>query len=56
MRWKVQGMGFRVRGSGFRVQGCGGGFAASIYGAMPEGMRDVRFPVFGFPHRPPERE
>ena len=23
-------------GSGFRVQGCGGGFAANIYGAIPE--------------------
>ena len=23
-------------GSRFRVQGCGGGFAANIYGAMPE--------------------
>ena len=32
--------GFRVRGSGFRVQGCGGGFAANIYGAMPEGRRE----------------
>ena len=30
------GKGFRVQGSGFRVQGCGGGFAANIYGAMPE--------------------
>ena len=28
-----------VVGSGFRVQGCGGGFAANIYGAMPEGLR-----------------
>ena len=25
-------------GSGFRVQGCGGGFAANIYEAMPEGL------------------
>ena len=24
---------------GFRVQGCGGGFAANIYGVMPEGLR-----------------
>ena len=31
---------FRVQGSGFRVQGCGGGFAANIYGAMPEGRRE----------------
>ena len=23
---------------GFRVQGCGGGFAANIYEAMPEGL------------------
>jgi len=34
--FRVQGSGFRVQGSGFRVQGCGGGFAANIYGAMPE--------------------
>ena len=34
----VQGSGFRVQGSGFRVQGCGGGFAANIYEAMPEGL------------------
>ena len=27
---------FKVLGSGFGVRGCGGGFAASIYGAMPE--------------------
>ena len=27
-------------GSGFRVQGCGGGFAANIYGAMPESGGD----------------
>ncbi len=32
---------FRVQGSGFRVQGCGGGFAASIYGAMPESSIQV---------------
>ena len=32
------GSGFRVQGSGFRVQGCGGGFAANIYEAMPEGL------------------
>ena len=29
-----------VQGSGFRVQGCGGGFAANIYEAMPEGRRE----------------
>ena len=34
----VRGSGFRVRGSGFGVQGCGGGFAANIYGAMPEDL------------------
>ena len=42
--FKVQGSRFRVQGSGFRVQGLkklgmrneGGGFAANIYGAMPE--------------------
>ena len=38
--FRVQGSGFRVQGSGFRVQGCGGGFAANIYGAMPEGRRE----------------
>ena len=37
----VQGSGFGVQGSGFRVRGCGGGFAASIYGAMPEGSIQV---------------
>ena len=47
---------FKVWGSGFGVRGCDAGFAASIYGAMPEGVRDVRFPVLGFPHRLPERE
>ena len=45
---------FKVWGLWFRVQGCGGGFAASIYGSMPEGVRDVRFPVFGSP--PIDRE
>ena len=48
MKWVVgfgvQGSGFRVQGSGFRVQGCGGGFAANIYGAMPEGLRVAGFP------------
>ena len=42
--FRVQGSGFRVQGSGFRVQGCGGGFAANIYGAMPEGLRVAGFP------------
>ena len=37
-------MGCRVRGSGFRVVGCGGGFAANIYEAMPEGLRVAGFP------------
>ena len=36
--------GFGVQGSGFKVQGCGGGFAANIYGAMPEGLRVAGFP------------
>ena len=36
------------KGSGFRVQGCGGGFAANIYGAMPESLLIAGFP-FGFP-------
>ena len=39
-KWNVNG----VKGSGFRVQGCGGGFAANIYGAMPEGLRVAGFP------------
>ena len=39
---RVKGSG--LRGSGFRVQGCGGGFAANIYGAMPEGLRVAGFP------------
>ena len=39
-----RGSGFRVQGSGFRVQGCGGGFAANIYGAMPEGLLIAGFP------------
>ena len=42
--FRVQGCGFRVVGSGLRVQGCGGGFAANIYGAMPEGLRVAVFP------------
>ena len=33
-----------MRGSGFRVQGRGGGFAANIYGAMPEGSWVAVFP------------
>ena len=33
-----------VQGSGFGVQGCGGGFAANIYGAMPEGLLIAGFP------------
>ena len=37
-------IGKRVQGSGFRVQGCGGGFAANIYGAMPEGSWVAVFP------------
>ena len=35
-------MGCRVQGSG--IQGCGGGIAANIYGAMPEGLRVAGFP------------
>ena len=42
--FRVQGSGFRVQGCGFRVQGCGGGFAANIYGAMPEGLLIAGFP------------
>ena len=34
--FRVQGSRFKVQGSGFRVQGSGGGFAVSIYEAMPE--------------------
>ena len=49
--FRVQGSGFRVQGSGFRVQGCGGGFAANIYGAMPEGLRVGGFPrIASLPH------
>ena len=33
-----------VQGCGFRVQGLGGGFAANIYGAMPEGLLIAGFP------------
>ena len=33
-----------MQGSGFKVQGCGGGFAANIYGAMPEGSWVAVFP------------
>ena len=40
----MQGSGFRIQGSGFRVQGRGGGFAANIYGAMPEGSWVAVFP------------
>ena len=29
---------------GLWIQGCGGGFAANIYGAMPEGLRVAGFP------------
>ena len=36
--------GNRVKGSGLKVQGCGGGIAANIYGAMPEGLRVAGFP------------
>ena len=35
---------------GSRVQGCGGGFAANIYGAMPEGLGECRFPVLSSPN------
>ena len=34
-------IGFRVQGSGLWVMGYGGGFAANIYGAMPEGSIQV---------------
>ena len=33
-----------MRGSGFMVHGRGGGFAANIYGAMPEGSWVAVFP------------
>ena len=42
--FRVQGSGLWVQGCGFRVQGRGGGFAANIYGAMPEGLRVAVFP------------
>ena len=35
---------------GSRVQGCGGGFVANIYGAMPEGLGECRFPVLSSPN------
>ena len=46
----MQGSGFEVRGSGFRVRDCGGGFAASIYDAMPESLR-----IAVLSYRHPER-
>ena len=33
-----------MQDAGFRVQGRGGGFAANIYGAMPEGSWVAVFP------------
>ena len=33
-----------MQDAGFTVQGRGGGFAANIYGAMPEGLRVAGFP------------
>ena len=51
-RFRVQGSGFKVQGSRFKVQGCGGGFAANIYGAMPEGLLIAGIPVSSaFPSR-----
>ena len=42
---------FRVRGSGFRVQGSGGGFAAIIYGAMPDQESFSPLPLEGADER-----
>ena len=42
--FRVQGSRFKVQGSRFKVQGCGGGFAANIYGAMPESGIQVTSP------------
>ena len=33
-----------MQDAGFRVHGRGGGFAANIFGAMPEGLRVAGFP------------
>ncbi|CUP78132.1 Uncharacterised protein [Bacteroides xylanisolvens] len=42
--------------SSARMRNEGGGFAASVYGAMPERLLIAGFP-FGIPyHRPPDRE
>ena len=46
----MSGAGFGVQGSGFGVRGCGGGFAASIYEAMPESLR-----IAVLSYRHPER-
>ncbi len=45
------GSGLWVQGSGFRVQGCGGGFAANINMAMPEGGWVAGFPFGDTKHR-----
>ena len=50
--WAKEGSRFRVQGSRFKVQDCGGGFAANIYGAMPEGLLIAGIPVSSaFPSR-----
>ena len=41
----------RVQGSGFGVQGYGGGFAASIYDAMPKSLR-IAVLSYRHPERP----
>ena len=42
--------------SNFRVQGCGGGFAANMYGAMPEGLLMTGFPFGVSTHQPLSRK
>ncbi len=42
---------FRVQGSGFKVQGSRGGFAAIIYGAMPDQESFSPLPLEGADER-----
>lgn len=42
--------------SNFRIQGYGGGFAANMYGAMPEGLLMTDFPFEVSTLRPLNRE
>jgi len=49
--FRVQGSRFKVQGLGFRVQGSGGGFAAIIYGAMPDQESFSPLPLEGADER-----